>query len=162
MGEIKPAFEDFLKDVHPAYLEFTVNLNETLMSRGCKQKIEAKSSGYLVSYTESASGRVILNFVFRKKGLVCRVYGDGHAKYPDFFDALPPAAVKSLTKAPNCKRLIDPAACNPKCSMGYAYTMGGELQQKCRYNAFMLDVNDENLPLINGFVERELAVRAAV
>jgi len=98
----------------------------------------------------------LANFVFRKSGLVIRVYGDYVHKYNDYLETLPIGMVKGIEKAPVCKRLIDITKCNSKCRMGYEFTLKGNHHQKCQYNCFMFPVNDENIPFIREFLEREL------
>ena len=94
--------------------------------------------------------------MFRKSGLVIRVYGDYVHKYNDYLETLPIGMVKGIEKAPVCKRLIDITKCNSKCRMGYEFTLKGNHHQKCQYNCFMFPVNDENIPFIREFLEREL------
>jgi|GEM_PF-98544 len=153
------SFEDFLSTVDPEYRGFVGNLHEYLMQSACKMKIEAKSSGYLVSYTHAPSKRVILNFVFRKTGLIVRIYGDHVNQYPAFIDTLPAGMLAAIAKAPVCKRLMDPNDCNPKCAMGYEFVVRGDVFKKCKYNCFMFAVNEESNPFIRLFVEREVGAR---
>lgn len=152
-------FENFLWDVEPRYLGFVNTLHELFLENACTFRIEQKSSGYLVSYIHSPSKKVILNFVFRKKGLIARIYGDHVNEYPAFMNQLPADMVRSVEKAPDCKRLKNPETCNPKCSMGYDFEMGNQHFQKCRYNCFMFTVSEENNPFILSFVENELGKR---
>lgn len=154
-------FEDFLITVEPKYQAFVLGLHEYMLENGCKTKIELKSSGHLVSYTHTPSKKVIVNFVFRKKGLIVRLYGDNVNKYLASMDKLPDGMVKSIIKAPICKRLVNPNSCNSKCSMGYDFHIEGEHFQKCRYSCFMLDVNDENNSHIKSFIENEIKERVA-
>jgi hypothetical protein len=153
-------FEDFLKDVNPAYSEFVTQLHKLLLENGCGVKMDLAKNGYLVSYSDK-NKRVILNFVFRKSGLVTRIYGDVVNQYNDFLEILPEGMVKAIEKAPACKRLIDFTKCNSRCRMGYDFTLKGVRQQKCQYNCFMFPVNDENNPFIKTFLEKELSARIA-
>ena len=154
-------FEDFLMDVNPAYHAFVTQLNHYLLENGCSVKMNLAKSGYLVSYTDK-NKRVILNFVFRKSGLVTRIYGDSVNQYNDFIEALPEGMVKAIEKAPVCKRLIDITKCNAKCRIGYDFMLRGARRQKCQYNCFLFPVNDENIQFINEFVSKELAARTAL
>lgn len=154
--------EDSTNEVDPSYESFINSLHKYLLENGCKMKIELKSSGYLVSYSHTPSKKVIVNFVFRKKGLIIRIYGDNVNKYLEFMDTLPAGMVKSIAKAPICKRLVNPNDCNPKCSMGYDFTINSDHFQKCKYNCFMFNVNDENNPYIKSFVENEVKERVTV
>jgi hypothetical protein len=153
-------FEDFLKDVNPAYHEFVAGLQDYLLENGCGVKMDIAKSGYLVSYSDR-NKRVIMNFVFRKVGLVTRIYGDAVNRYNDFVETLPEGMVKAIEKAPECKRMADFTKCNPKCRMGYDFTLRGVRRQKCQYNSFMFPVNGENNPFIRTFLEKELNARMA-
>ena len=152
-------FEDFLLDVHPAYRGFVEQTHEALLKSGYKVKIEMAKSGFLVSYSDAKSKRSIANFVFRKSGLVVRIYGEHVNQYLDFIEMLPDSMVKTIDKAPICKRLVDPTACNSRCPMGYDFMMKGKHHQKCRYSGFMFQVNDESVPVIKTFLEREVKER---
>jgi hypothetical protein len=98
--------------------------------------------------------------LFRKKGLLLRIYGENIGAYDDFLQALPQQMVDAIKSAPICKRLVH-GACSPKCS-GYDFVIRGERYQKCRYACFEFLVADESNPSIKTFVENELKERAAV
>jgi hypothetical protein len=153
-------FEDFLMDVYPAYHEFVNRTHDYLLENGCKMKMDIAKNGYLVSYADK-NKRVIANFVFRKVGLVIRIYGDAVNQYNSFLETMPDEMVTAVEKAPVCKRLIDITKCNPKCRMGYMFTLRGAIHKKCQYNCFMFAVNFESIPYISEFLERELAGREA-
>ena len=153
-------FEDFIKNVNPEYHEFAEQLNGFLLDSACGMKISVAKNGYLVSYSDK-NKRVILNFVFRKNGLIARIYGDAVNTYLDFIETLPGGMIKAIEKAPACKRLIDFTQCNPKCRMGYDFTLKGKHHQKCRYSCFMFPVSHENNPFIKKFLENELNARSA-
>ncbi|MCL2811315.1 MAG: hypothetical protein FWD25_05425 [Clostridia bacterium] len=153
-------FEDFLLDVHPAYHEFVQQTHEMLQQRGYKMKIEMAKSGFLVSYFGKKTKRSIANFVFRKSGLVVRIYGECVNQYLDFMETLPDSMIKAIDKAPICKRLVNPTACNGRCPMGYDFMLKEKHQQKCRYNGFMFPVNDEHVSFIKTFLEREAEERS--
>ena len=154
-------FEDFLMDVHPAYHEFVNDTHGFLLENGCNMKMGVAKNGYLVSYSDK-NKRVIANFVFRKSGLVIRIYGDAVNQYNDFFETIADDMVAAVRKAPVCKRLIDITKCNQKCRMGYEFTLGSVFYQKCQYNCFMFAVNNESIPYISSFLEKELAARAVL
>jgi len=151
-------FEDFLMDVDPAYHEFVMRTHDLLIENGCSIKMDIAKNGYLVSYSDR-NKRVILNFVFRKSGLVTRIYGDAVNRYNNFLETLPGEMVKAIEKAPVCKRLIDNTKCNSRCRMGYEFILKGAHHQKCQYNCFMFPVNDENIPFISAFLTNELNLR---
>jgi hypothetical protein len=114
-----------------------------------------------VSYSDR-NKRVILNFVFRKSGLIVRIYGDAVNAYLDFMETLPDGMIRAIEKAPVCKRLIDFTKYNSRCRMGYDFVLKGKHHQKCRYNCFMFLVSHENNPFIRDFLENELNAREAV
>lgn len=123
--------KDFIEEVSPVYRDFVDQMNDFLLQNNCKQKIEMAKSGYLVSYTHLKTKRVIINFVFRKNGLIIRIYGDYVNNYIDYFETLPEGMIKAINKSPACKRLIDPEKCNSRCSMGYDFYIKGSHYQKC-------------------------------
>ena len=153
-------FEDFLMMVDPQYQPFVTSLSDYMVENGCSIKIEPSKSGYVVSYYHERLKRTMLNFVFRKKGLVARIYAGNIMQYMELLDTLPGSLKKSITKAPVCKRKIDPTACNSRCPMGYEFILDGEPQQKCRYNCFMFFLSDEANPAIQSIIEHEMAVVA--
>ena len=158
MDKKEPGFEDFIRDVNPEYHEFVAQLNDFLLNNGCSMKISAAKKGYLVSYSHK-NKRVLLNFVFRKSGLIARIYGDAVNTYLNFIETLPDGMIKAIEKAPVCKRLIDFTKCNSKCRMGYDFMLKGKHHQKCQYNCFMFLVSHENNPFIKTFLENELSAR---
>ena len=150
-------FEQFLTAVEPPFQEFISSLHKYLTGNDCKTKFELKSSGFFVSYSHNKKS--IINLLFRKKGLIVRIYGENVNKYLDFMNTLPEEMFKAIEKAPKCKRLINPNDCNPKCPMGYDFTIKGKYFQKCRINCFMFDINSENNPYIKLFIENEIITR---
>ena len=158
MDKKELSFEGFLTDVNPAYHEAVTQIHNALLEKGCRVKMELAKNGYVVSYADE-NKRVIANFVFRKSGLIIRIYGDAASRYDDFIEALPDAMVKAIEKAPVCKRLVDITKCNSRCRMGYEFTLKGTPYQKCQYNCFMFLVNDESIPYINDFLSKELSAR---
>ena len=157
--EIK--FEDFLLNVNPANLDFVNEIHEYLLENGCSYKIEAAKNGHVLSYTLPKTKKVLINYVFRKNGMIVRIYGDNIGKYTDILNTLPEGMVKAIEKAPICKRLIDPAKCNSRCPMGYVFELDGKEYKNCRYSSFMFEMKDENFAAIRDFIERELKERLA-
>lgn len=148
-------FEDFLAEVKQDYEDFVTKIHEALVQDGYKVKIVSKVSGFLVSYSHSKTKRVILNFLFRRKGLLIRLYADNFNKYTDFLDRLPEKMEKEIEKAPVCKRLTNPEDCSPKCIMGYDFFIKDKHYQKCRYSCFQFEINPESIPVLSDFVENE-------
>ena len=73
-----------------------------------------------------------------------------------FLDTLPEKVKKEIKNASVCKRLLNPDDCNPKCAMGYTFSLDGEQYQKCRYMAFQITLSEENNSYIRQFLEKEL------
>lgn len=158
MAKQEIGFGEFLATVEPAHQGFVSDLHSYLIDNGCKAKIELKSNGYFISYARDK--RSVVNFLFRKKGMMVRIYGENAGKYPAFLETLPQEMMDAIAKAGICKRLIDPEACNSRCKMGYDFAIGGERFTKCGYGCFMFFVGDESNLYIRGFVENEMRERA--
>lgn len=161
MGKTTYQFEDFLNDVNNDYQGFVKDVHELLLQDNYKIKIEAKASGLMVSYSHPKTKRTILNFVFRKKGLLVRIYADHCNNYADVLNRLPERIVRQIEKVGICKRLIDSQSCNSKCAMGYDFHIGENHYQKCRYNCFLLEVDFESIPFLLELIERESKERKA-
>ncbi|MCL2564959.1 MAG: hypothetical protein FWE24_04010 [Defluviitaleaceae bacterium] len=151
-------FEQFLSTVNLKYQGFIQELHNYLLDNNCKPTFEQKSNGYFVSYKEGKPQKSIANFLFRKKGLIVRVYGENICEYLGLLETLPDEMAKAIEKAPICKRFTDPTVCNQKC-IGYDFTMNGKHFQKCKIGCFMFFVNDENNPYIKKFTQNEIERR---
>ena len=149
----KPDFEAFLASVDGGDREFVRALHGALTQAGCKLEIKQAKSGFVASYVRNK--KTVLNYVFRKKGLIARIYANHIQQYMELLDALPGDMVRAIQDAPPCKRLLDPDACNPKCAMGYDFLLGGQRLQRCRYSAFQFPVCPEHNPHIQALVLRE-------
>lgn len=156
--EIK--FNDFLVSVEPDNQDFIRDLHDYLVDNDCKEKIESKSSGYFVTYAHGKTKKSVINLLFRKKGLIIRIYGENVGKYLGFINSLPPDMVKAINKAGVCKRLVNPDACNPRCTTGYDFVINGLRYQKCKNSCFQFDINSKNNPFIRTFCENEVTARA--
>ena len=154
------SLDDFIISVAPQYQGFARYINDYLLNNGCVLKMANAKNGFVVSYQHVAKKRVVMNFVFRKNGLVARIYGDHVGEYPEFLETLPDSMRISIQTAPACKRFDNPPKCNSKCG-GYVFSIGGMQYQKCRYNCFLFVVSDESIPFITTHIEKELAARAA-
>lgn len=150
----KYTFQDFLASVDVENQKFVSDLNDELTEFGCKIDVKLAKSGYVVSY--SLNKKVVANYVFRKKGLIIRIYAGRIAQYMDILDTLPDEMVRTIQEAPVCKRLLDPSACNQKCSMGYEFILKGERLQRCRNNSFMFLLSEENKPFVKTILLNEI------
>lgn len=153
-------FEDFTAMVAPDMVPFVMDMDGLMRGAGCTVGIEPAKSGYVVSYKHGPSGRVLANYVFRKRGVVIRVYADNVLKYMELLETLPKEMRAKVAKAPVCRRLVNPELCNPHCPKGYEFILEGENYQKCRYNCFMFFLEEEANPYVRQMVEKELACRA--
>jgi hypothetical protein len=153
-------FEDFLANVREEDKNFVNEVHGTLLRDRYKAKIEHKANGFFVSYSHPKTKRVILNFLFRKKGLMIRLYADNCNKYSDVFDRMPKKIVDQIEKARNCKRLIDPEDCSPRCLLGYDFYIGEKHYQKCRGH-FILLVDRESIPTLLELIVSENRERSA-
>lgn len=162
MTKTELSFEDFITIVDSQYTDFVSDINQFLLNSGCKLKIQPAKNGYVVSYVHTASKKTVANFVFRKKGLILRLYADHVKNYMNLLENLPKDMKQSIAKSSDCKRLLNPSSCNDKCTMGYSFILEDKMQQKCRYNCFMLLLSKEANPIIRQMLEREIALRTAV
>lgn len=154
MAAEKLGFQDFIGTVEGDASEFITELHRLLTEGGCKIEVKEAKSGYVVSYRYDK--KTIMNYVFRKKGMIARIYGNHVIDYMAFLDTLPDGMVKAIQDAPYCKRLLNPNDCNPKCAMGNDFILRGQREQKCRYSAFMFLLCEENNPFIKSFIMHEL------
>lgn len=153
MGNTKLGFDEFLAAVDGTSKEFITELHRDLTAGGCKIEVKEAKSGYVVSYL--LNKKTLMNYVFRKAGILVRIYANHVREYMELLDTLPDGMVKSILAAPDCKRLINPEACNSKCAMGYDFLLRGQRLQKCRNNAFFFLLSEENNPFIKALLENE-------
>jgi len=151
-------FEDFLADISQEYRNGVTQIHEELTTDKYKMKIEKKASGLLVSYSHPKTKRSLLNWVFRKSGLHIRIYAEGHANYADFISTLPNDMEASIAKSSQCKQFFNPPQCSPKCR-GYDISIRGNKYQKCRYDCFLMQITQENLPIITELIRLEKETR---
>lgn len=156
----KYTFDDFLSTVGGENQEFVRELHEELTKLGCKTEIKQAKSGYVVSCLQN--NKTILNYVFRKKGLMVRIYPNHLADYMEVFDTISDELANAIQDAPVCKRLLDPSACNFKCAMGYDFILRGQRQQKCRSSAFLFLLKNDNRAFVKALLlnEAKTAVQA--
>ena len=150
----KYTFADFLASVDGENQQFVSDLHDELTELRCKADIKLESNGVVVSY--SLNKKTIANYVFRKKGLIVRIYAGHIAQYEDVLDTLPDEMARAVQDAPVCKRMVDPTACNSKCAMGYDFILRGERLQRCRYSAFMFLLDEESRPFVRSLLLHEV------
>lgn len=149
---------EFLDCVPMYHKSFVNELNTFFINHGCKLELKPAKSGYVASYR--LNKKVICNFVFRKKGMLFRLYGDNYKHYHEMLEHLPASMQKEIATASACKRLIDPQACNSKCHMGYDITIQGNHYLPCRYDGFMFLITDESKPYIKQLATQEILARS--
>jgi len=160
MAQEKISFEQFLATVDASNEVFIQDLHNYLTDKGCKATFEEKKSGMLASYKVGKPPRAVANLLFRKQGMLVRIYGENTSEYHDFLQTLPADMIRSIADAGICKRLVH-NTCSPKCT-GYDFTIGNEHFQKCRYNCFEFLITGESSPYIKSFVEHEIGERSAI
>ena len=157
MAQAKISFEQFIHSVDENNKPFVEDMHAYLLGNGCKVTFEEKKNGPLASYKHGKPPKAAMNFLFRKQGMLTRIYGERIGDYPEFLNTLPGEMVKSIEKAGTCKR-ITKGTCSPKC-IGYDFMIGKSHFQKCRYGCFEFLMTNESNPFIREFVEREIGER---
>ena len=117
MAKEKASFQEFLSVVVPKHQAFAKELNNKLIAQGCSLVIKEAKNGYAASY--QFEKKTVMNWVFRKSGILARIYGDNAGKYEDIVTSLPADMQKEMTTSRDCKRLIDPTACSDTCGKGF-------------------------------------------
>ena len=157
MAKEKFSFKEFLSTVPPERQAFVEKLNNTLGEQGCTHVIKEAKSGYAVSY--QLEKKTVMNWVFRKSGILARIYGDNASEYEDVIATLPADMQTIMTSSRDCKRLIDPTACSDTCVKGFVYNLSGNLHKKCRNDGMFFLLTDETAEHIARLVCAEVAVR---
>lgn len=107
-------YEAFLTRVEPEHRAFAAELHELFVNNGCTVEIKPTSSGFLVSYKFASTKKAVANFVFRKSGLLLRLYADHASRDEALLSALPEDLLAAIRKAPDCKRLTRSGALQPQ------------------------------------------------
>ena len=157
--EEKPQFSNFLDNVDIFYKKFVTELHDYLNENKAKMTIKMAKNGYVVSYSHAGNKKVIFNYVFRKSGIIMRIYADNLNNYIDVIASLPEKVLKKALAAGDCKRLLDPTKCSSHCAMGYDFIIDNIRYKKCRFNCFMIPLNDENMPHLRQIIENEVSER---
>jgi len=157
MATEKITFEQFMETVEEQNTAFIQDLHDYLLASGCKVAFEQKKNGMLASFKLGKPPRAVCNFLFRKHGMLVRIYGENIYKYDDFMQTLPEEMVASIAASGDCGRMVS-GTCSTNCK-GYDVTIRGERFQKCRYGAFELLIVAESTSFIKAFVEHEIEAR---
>jgi len=159
MPKVIIPFSSFIEAAGLEHIDFINTLHQYMEENDCKTEIKEAANGYVVSYIHKPSKRTIINYVFRKEGLLMRVYADNVSAYVDMLTDWPDSMKDTVKKAGICKRLIDPEKCNARCLGGFDFTLDGDQQQTCRYAGFMFLLSDETKPCLQKMVECEMQAR---
>lgn len=159
MGKEKYTYDNFIENSGGAHVDFYNELNTILTQNGFDIRVECKKTGYALSYIDKSTKKTLINFVNRKKGTHIRVYGSHTDRYMELFERFPAHMVKELKKGPDCKRLIDPNACNSKCPMGVNILIDEELFGKCRYSALFFLIEPEKYDMLKELIICEMKER---
>lgn len=154
------SFKVFLLSVAPEHQIFVEGLNNKLLKEGCNLVIKEAKSGYAASY--QLEKRTVMNWVFRKSGILARIYGDNVSKYKDLIGSLPVDMQKEMVTARDCKRLMDPNACSDTCVKGFVYSLNGETHKKCRNDGMFFALTNKTAESIADLVCTEVAVRKSM
>lgn len=141
-------FDDFLKTVEPQHKGFAENTHKELIANGYKAIIESKATGFFIGYKHPKTKRSLLNFLFRKKGLLVRIYPA--SRTPIISNEITEEMIQEIDKNPNCKK------CSEKCPKGYKFTIGGQAYDKCWYGAFLFTITEKSKPIIEKWVKTEI------
>jgi len=90
-------FEAFVESAGIEHTNFINSLHEHLVNANCKAEIKEAASGYVVSYIHTPTKRTVINYVFRKKWLMIRIYADNVLHYMEIFETWP-NTMKDLIK----------------------------------------------------------------
>ncbi len=153
----KILFEEFLSLVATEHQAFVEELNRKLIEQGCDLVIKEAKSGYVVSY--QLEKKTVMNWVFRKSGILARIYGDNAGEYEAIISSLPIEMQKEMTSSRDCKRLIDNNSCSDTCAKGFVYKLNGNIYKKCRNDGMFFLLKKENAEHISKLVCAEIIVR---
>ena len=151
-------YDDFLPSVEEENMSFVTTMHSFLMENGCKVEVKEAKSGFVVSYsyTKDKKKVALMNYVFRKKGMLARVYAKHIAMYQDILTGFPEEMKKEMLKAGDCLRLNKISECCPSCAAGFAYRMDGTDYKKCRNSAFFWLLTDESRSYVEQVVRKEI------
>ncbi len=148
-------FTLFLNEVPANLQEFVLELDNYLLGKGCKRKIEPAKNGFVTTYILPDSGKSLLNYVFRKTGVKMRIYAKGIGAYDAILSDFPDKMKKGIIKAGDCKKLVG-GTCSPTCPGGYTFTMDKVEYKKCRSMAFLHKLDEDSAKYILKLIKSEL------
>lgn len=153
MAKEKISFENFLQAAGQTHAPFIHEMHALMAD--CTCDIKQAKSGYVVSYAKEGA---LLNYVFRKKGPLIRLYAQHVPEYMEILQTWPQAMKENIKKATSCKKLLG-QTCSPTCKGGYDFILDGQRQQKCRSTCFLIALSEESNPYLKQLLQQELAAR---
>ena len=81
-------YDDFLKTVEADNLAFVNEVHKLFMDNGCKLEIKEAKQGYVVTYVYMKDKKriALMNYVFRKSGMLVRIYARHVHMYQTLLD----------------------------------------------------------------------------
>lgn len=151
-------YDDFLTAVSEENLSFVNEIHAFVRENGCDTEVKEAKNGYVLSYFFKKDKKKItlMNYVFRKQGMLVRIYARNVSLYQKMLNELPEEMKKAIKKGGDCKRLTGVSTCSPTCTAGYEFCMDGESYQKCRNSAFFWKVCKESHKHIRKMLENEV------
>lgn len=149
-------FDDFLMTVPEENTKWVLDIDEELKALGCTISIKDAKSGYVVSYQYDK--KTVMNWVFRKTGMLARIYGNSAGKYEDLIAALPEEMQKKMKNSRDCKKL-NGGVCSPTCVGGMVFNLDAETFKKCRLDGMQFKLEEDNFPHIKDLVVAEVKAR---
>ncbi|MBE5851800.1 MAG: hypothetical protein E7299_02420 [Lachnospiraceae bacterium] len=157
-------YEDFLGTVEANHIPFVDEVHKMFLDSGCKLEIKQAKQGYVITYVYMKDKKriAVMNYVFRKSGMLVRIYARHVQMYQGLLDLLPEKMKQSVIKAGDCKKLTGVSECSPTCTAGYDFVMDGVNYKKCKNSAFFWLVEDDSKEFIKSVIEKELCVKRAI
>lgn len=151
-------YDDFIQTVEAKNVDFVNDLHSLFMESGCKLEIREAKRGYVVTYSYMKDKKKIalMNYVFRKNGIMVRIYARHISMYQSMLDSITEDMKRNVIKAGDCKRLNGISECSPTCTAGYDFMMDGVNYKKCKNSAFFWNVDATSTEHIRKMVENEL------
>lgn len=153
-------YDDFLGTVEENNRAFVDDMHSLFMDYGCTLEIKEAKQGYVVTYTYKQDKKKVslMNYVFRKSGMMVRIYARHIGIYQSVLDSLPEDMKKSVIKAGDCKRLTGISECSPSCTAGYDFMMEGVNYKKCKNSSFFWKVEPKSMEHIRTMLKNELSL----
>lgn len=151
-------YDNFIRTVEENNLTFVEDMHTLFLDNGCTVEIKEAKQGYVVTYVYKKNKKriALMNYVFRKSGMMVRVYARHIGMYQSFLDSLPDDMKKNVIKAGDCKRLTGISECSPTCTAGYDFRMDGVKYKKCKNSSFFWKVEPKSTKYIRKMLENEL------